>query len=365
MKIVVTGAEGFLGWHLRCRLAALTDHEVVAVGRAAFGELDRLAADADAIVHLAGINRDSEAELNQGNLRLAEGVSRAAKAARVPPRLVFANSVQSGNRTPYGSGKLAAANELARTAAELGTGFVDVRLPNLFGEHGRPGYNSFVATFVDAVVADRQPQVDDRQITLLHAQSAAQTLIDALGADIAVIEPVGVTATVAGVWDRLRHFHNTYGERGEIPALQGAFEVDLFNTYRARLMPQSFPKPLEPRTDARGRLVETVRTHGRGGQTFVSTTVPGATRGEHFHLRKFERFIVIEGAATIRLRKLFSDEVIDFHVSGDQPVAIDMPTMWVHNLTNTGPAPATTVFWTDTLFDPENPDTYPQSVERN
>lgn len=365
MKIVVTGADGFLGWHLRCRLAALTDHEVVPVGRAKFGELNRLAADADAIVHLAGINRASDHELAEGNLRLAEAVSQAAKAAQVAPRLVYANSIQAGNGTPYGGGKHAAAQELARTATELGSAFVDVRLPNVFGEHGRPGYNSFVATFVDAVVSGRLPQIDDRQITLLHAQGAANSLINALVADTDVIEPDGQAATVAGVWDLLGQFHNTYGERGEIPALRTAFEVDLFNTYRARLMPEGFPMPLEPRTDARGRLVETVRTHGQGGQTFVSTTVPGATRGEHFHLRKFERFIVIEGAATIRLRKLFSDEVISFHVNGDQPVAIDMPTMWVHNITNTGSAPATTVFWTDTLFDPENPDTYPQSVERN
>lgn len=365
MKVVVTGADGFLGWHLRCRLAALTDHEVVPVGRAEFGELDRLAADADAIVHLAGVNRDTDHELVAGNLRLAQDVSRAANSARVAPRLIYANSIQTGNGTPYGSGKLAAAAELAKTATQLGADFVEVRLPNLFGEHGRPHYNSFVATFVDAVVTHRQPQVDDREINLLHAQGAAQALIEALTAPTGVIEPAGQASTVGAVWASLREFHGTYGVAGEIPALGSAFEVDLFNTYRARLMPGQFPMALEPRLDARGRLVETVRTHGRGGQTFVSTTVPRATRGDHFHLTKFERFIVVEGTATIRLRRLFSDEVISFEVDGAVPVAVDMPTMWAHNITNTSSAPLTTVFWTDTLFDPANPDTYPQPVERN
>lgn len=114
--------------------------------------------------------------------------------------------------------------------------------------------------------------------------------------------------------------------------------------------------------DDRGRLVETVRCHGAGGQTFISTTRPRKTRGEHYHLRKLERFVVVAGRARISLRRLFHDQVTSFDVSGDEPAIVDMPTMWVHNITNTGDTDLTTMFWTDTLFDPEHPDTYWEPV---
>jgi UDP-2-acetamido-2,6-beta-L-arabino-hexul-4-ose reductase len=149
---------------------------------------------------------------------------------------------------------------------------------------------------------------------------------------------------------------------GDVPAFADQLEVDLFNTYRAALFPAGYPIALTPRADQRGRLVETVRSHGNGGQTFVSTTVPGVTRGEHYHLTKIERFVVLSGQATISLRRLFTTEVLDFPVTGEDPVVIDMPTMWVHNITNTGDTELTTLFWTDTLFDPESPDTFPVPV---
>lgn len=362
-KVLLTGADGFLGWHLRCRLHATTDHQVTAVGRADWHRLPELVADADVVYHLAGVNRAEPEELVRGNERLAQDVAAAISARTGPgPTVVFANSVQVGNNSPYAEGKERAAQVLAEASRAAGGAFGDVLLPNLFGEHGRPAYNSFVATFVDAVVRGETPQVDDREIGLLHAQGAAAGIL-AAGADPAapVVLPVEETSVVE-VLDTLLGFHALYPETGDVPDISTTLTRDLFNTYRARLFPERGPISLVPRSDNRGRLVETVRSHGAGGQSFVSTTVPGVTRGQHYHLHKVERFVVLEGRAVIALRRMFTDDVLEFEVSGENPVAIDMPTMWSHNITNVSDTTLTTLFWTDTLFDPEAPDTTPEPV---
>lgn len=362
MRIVLTGADGFLGWHLRVRLHALTGHQVDVVNRENWSELPVLVRAADAIIHVAGVNRGPEPDVEQGNIDLARDVAAATRQAGAAPRIVFANSTQSGNGTPYGTGKAIAAEVLADAANEGGARYVDVRLPNLFGEHGRPGYNSFVATFARAVIDGTPPQIVDRPVGLLHVQVAAQSIIDALTTDAKRIDPAPVQVTVAGVLDRLRQFNATYAPGGDIPSLTSDMDVDLFNTLRAARFPAHYPIPLVPRADDRGRLVETVRAHGSAGQTFVSTTKPGIIRGEHFHLRKIERFAVISGRARISLRRVFHSQVISFEVDGRTPVAVDMPTMWVHNIQNTGDDELVTQFWTNELFDPDNPDTHPEPV---
>lgn len=363
----MTGADGFLGWHLRCRLRSTTAHDVVAIGRSEWDRLPEHAAGVDAIIHVAGINRAEPDELVRGNERLAVDVAQAVAATSGPvPTVVFANSVQVGNGSAYAVGKERAADVLRSATEGRGGAFVDVLLPNLFGEHGRPAYNSFVATFVDAVVSGHTPKIDDREIKLLHAQGAAEVLIR--GAEAPADDPASrldhatVDTSVLDVWQTLTRFHDQYPVTGDVPYLKDDFQRDLFNTYRAGLFPEHAPIRLTPRSDARGRLVETVRTHGNGGQSFVSTTVPGVTRGEHYHLHKIERFVVLEGEAAIALRRMFSSEVVEFSVSGAEPVAIDMPTMWVHNITNVGDRQLTTLFWTDTLFDPSAPDTTPEPV---
>lgn len=360
MKVAVTGGDGFLGWHLRCRLRALRPRvDVVALDRGDWDRRAEMLRDVDAVIHLAGINRADDEELSAGNERLARELLEATGA----PLVIYANSIQAGNGTPYGDGKAAAARVLSEGMSERGGRFVDVRLPNLFGEHGRPRYNSFVATFVAAVIAGEEPPIQDRDIALLHAQDAAQVFIDALEAPrSSVVEPQGHPTSVQAVWDALRAFHATYAPAGDLPVLRDAFDVALFNTYRAALFPERYPIALTRREDARGWLVETVRAHGSEGQTFLSTTQPGITRGEHFHLRKLERFVVLAGHARIALRRMFTDEVIVFDVDGGSPAAVDMPIGWTHNLTNTGDSELLTVFWTNELFDPDDPDTHPEPV---
>ncbi|MGQ0468130.1 MAG: polysaccharide biosynthesis C-terminal domain-containing protein [Sporichthyaceae bacterium] len=361
MRIVLTGADGFLGRHTAVRLRALTGHEVLPVSRRNWADLADVADGADAIVHVAGVNRGEDDALRAGNVELAADVAEAAWKAGSRPRIVYANSVQADNETPYGVGKASAGALLARAAAELDAPFVDVRLPNLFGEGARPHYNSFVATFARAVLDGATPAVADRELNLLHVQDAAGVLIDALEAGPGRIDPAGTPATVAGVLDLMRRQYECY-RTGDFPPLTTAFEIDVFNTLRSAGFPDRYPIRLTPHADERGRLVETVRAHGGQGQTFVSTTRPGATRGDHFHLTKIERFVVLAGRAQINLRPVCGEQVVSFEVSGDEPVAIDMPTTWVHNLVNVGDDEVVALFWTHCLFDPAAPDTFWERV---
>lgn len=362
MKIVLTGAGGFLGWHTRVRLQALTQHEVGVVDRSNWDRLSELLSGADAVIHVAGVNRaGSDEEVRSGNINLAQDLADGLRESGATPRIIFANSIQAGNGTPYGDGKERASKILSDFAKETRVRFVDVMLPNLFGEHGRPKYNSFVATFVQAVVDGESPEISDREVELLHVQGAAASLIEAITSTSSVLRPQGTTTTVKGVFDTLSSQRATYAT-GDVPPIADELELDLFNTLRAALFPAHYPIGLTSNEDARGKLVETVRTHSSQGQTFVSTTVPGATRGDHFHLRKVERFVVLSGRAAISLRRLFTEEVITFEVDGSNPVIIDMPTMWLHNITNIGDTEVLTQFWSNELFNPEWPDTYWEKV---
>lgn len=365
-RVVVTGAEGFLGWHLRCRMRARTDDVVVPLGRAGLADVDaaaRALAGADVVLHLAGVNRGGEAEVADGNQHAARQLVAACDRAAVAPAVAYAGSTHAERDTPYGRGKREAGEILAGWAADRGAGCTEVRLPNLFGEHGRPHYNSFVATFAHLVAAGEEPQVtDDAELQLLHAQQAAQLLLDATESPSpGLVEPRGRRARVSTVLALLREQAAVYAV-GELPDLSDPFARDLFNTYRSYAGASTMPLRLTRHADDRGALFECVRAHGGTGQTFVSSSRPGVTRGEHFHLHKVERFVVVSGRGQIRLRRLFGDEVVRIDVEGDAPVAVDMPTMWAHSVTNTGADDLMTLFWTDDLFDPERPDTYPEPV---
>lgn len=368
MKIAITGGEGFLGWHTACQLRALHDVNPIRLGREAFNDPDRLATavrEADVVMHVAGVNRaGSDEEVRQGNVDLAVALGNAISTVGKPVRVVYANSIQADLGNAYGQGKAAGAEELRRAVAAAQGSLVDVRLPNLFGEHGRPRYNSFVATFCDAVAHDQTPTVtDDKTVPLLHAQKAAFELISAAldGRDDATRRPQGEPCLVSQVLAAIQEFHEVYS-RGEIPDLTDDFSVDLFNTYRSYTFPQRFPMYATVQADERGDLFETVRSHGGTGQSFVSTTRPGWTRGNHYHLRKVERFFIVQGEAEITLRRLLDDEVVTFRIGGSRPGFVDMPTMWVHNITNVGDEDLITVFWADQLLDPVNPDQYPERV---
>lgn len=363
--IALTGGNGFLGWHTRAALRERgVDAAAVAVGsRFNLEAAVTTVAGASRVIHLAGVNRGEDNEVRLGNLQFAEQLAEAVLHAPRPPSvIVFANSVQESNGTVYGEAKAGAADVLERAALRVGAEFQNMRLPNLFGEHGRPFYNAVTATFSHLLAEGQQPTVEeDRELTLLHAQDAADLLTGAI--EPAQAAPLTVQHTVTGLLGRLTQMASIY-RRGEIPDVATAFERNLFNTYRSYTFPQLAPIALTRHADARGAFFEVLRSHGGSGQTSFSTTMPGVSRGDHFHRRKIERFTVLAGSATIRLRRMFTDEVYLFRVTGDQPVAVDMPTMWSHNITNTGNDLLFTSFWTNDIFDPERPDTISEAVEK-
>lgn len=360
MKILLTGAFGFLGWHTRVRLELLDGHEVLTVGRSDWSRLAERLVDVDAVVHVAGVNRGAESEIERVNVDLADDVAAALATAPRCTRVVFANSIQAGGPSAYGTGKARASDVLRAAASQLGREFVDVRLPNLFGEGGRARYNSFVATFIDDVIAGRAPdKVDDRPIDLLHAQAAARCLSRAATSPAVepdLLTPCATPTTVDHVLSRLIDFHRLY-TRADVPDLTTDLDVDLFNALRFSMFPNAYPFELGSSVDDRGRLIELVRARGSGGQTFVSTSGRGVTRGDHFHVRKVERFVVLSGQAQINLRRLYDGTVVTFNVDGSTPSAVDMPTLWTHNIVNVGAGELVTMFWTNELFDEARPDT--------
>jgi UDP-2-acetamido-2,6-beta-L-arabino-hexul-4-ose reductase len=368
VKVAVTGSTGFLGWHTRCALKARGD-EVIAIDREITADphqLEDAVRHADVVLHLAGVNRAEPDELRDGNASLAHHLTTALDRAGASPTVVYANSIQSGNGTPFGEGKQVAGEHLAEWGHTVGATVVDVRLPNLFGEHGRPHYNSVVATFCAELAAGRDPVIDeDRELPLLHVQDAVDEMLGlAAGAASGVVSPEGRPTHVSTVRDLLTGFHRTY-TNGDIPDLNDPLHLALFNTYRSFTFPDQFPIHPPLRADQRGHLFDAVRGYGGQAQVFCSTSHPGITRGEHFHRRKVERFMVLRGTAEIALRRLFDDAVVRFQVCGDEPAMIDMPTMWAHSITNTGDDELMTLFWANEVFDPQAPDTYPEPVHAN
>lgn len=363
LRLALTGGRGFLGWHVRVLARALGWPDPVLLSGADLMDAATVAAKLDGVdrvLHLAGVNRGDPQEVAGGNVELAAALARGLRRCPTPPgAVVFANSVQSGNGTPYGDAKAVAAATLAVARPDL----IDVKLPNLYGEHGRPYYNSVVATFCRLLAEQRSPEVhEDREVTLVHVTDAAARLMGAPDGGPWDSALPGLRVGIRELADRLTGFATAY-RGGEIPALSDRHAVRLFNTYRSHCFPTHYPLPVTRRADPRGELVETVKVHGGGGQTFCSTSRPGVTRGEHFHLAKVERFCVLRGTAEIRLRRVGDDDVVRFPVSGAEPVVVDMPTMWAHNIVNTGSDELLTLFWTNEIFDPARPDTWPEPVE--
>jgi UDP-2-acetamido-2,6-beta-L-arabino-hexul-4-ose reductase len=366
VKFAITGAAGFLGWHARCAIQARGD-EFVSLERPVLEDADRFAAavsDADTVLHFAGINRGDPHELRDENLGFAQKLTAAIDTSGSNAHVVYANSIQAGNGTPFGDGKQDAAKHFSKWSKASGIPVADVRLPNLFGEHGRPGYNSVVATFCHELATGGLPVIQqDRELPLLHVQDALDGLFDlADQRRDGGFDPEGRPTSVSALLDLLQGFRDLYAT-GDIPVILDPLHLALFNTYRSYCFPELFPIYPPLRADDRGHLFECTRSHGGQAHTFCSTSHAGITRGDHFHRRKVERFMVLSGTAEITLRKLFDDKIVRFQVSGEKPSIVDMPTMWAHAITNTGSSELMTLFWAHEILDPLNPDTYPEPVE--
>lgn len=366
MKIGITGADGLIGWHLRAYLKAIdSGHDVRLASRATFKRpelLTEFVDGVDAIIHLAGMNRGADAEIETTNAALARDLVLACEQTNTRPFLVYANSTHQDRDTAYGRGKRAGANTLRSWAEQNGTGFANLILPHVFGEFGKPFYNSVVSTFCHQLARNETPQIiTDGDLELLHAQDvAAHSLMVIQENQCGDIRLNGANMKVSELLQRLTDMRDCY-QSMVMPKLESMLDVRLFNTLRSYLFPGHYPVALVLHSDVRGSLFEVVKSIS-GGQVFISTTHPGITRGNHFHTRKIERFLVASGEAEICLRKLFGDEVTRFKVRGDSPCYVDIPTFHTHHITNTGESELVTLFWANEIFDPADADTFPELV---
>lgn len=365
MKIGITGAYGQFGWHLRCRLLAEHDIDVRSADRAEFESEQCLAEfveGCDAIVHLAGVNRASDQEIARKNPELAEQLAKALNETGTKAHVLYASSTQIENDGVYGRAKKQAGEILERCTRKAGLDYSEFVFPHLFGEHARPFYNSVVSTFCHQVAQGESPAVNGNgQVELIHFQDASEMILAAVkNKKRGRLRPSGKVMTVEVLLERITALAGSY--KGHIiPDLRDPLNLRLFNTYRSYLYPAFYPQALITHRDDRGALTELVKSDN-GGQTFFSTTKPGTTRGNHFHYHKVERFMVVEGRARIKIRRLLTEDKQEFIVSGDEVKFIDMPTLHTHNITNIGANELVTLFWSHEIFDKNNPDTVFEQV---
>ncbi|REC63117.1 epimerase [Chryseobacterium pennae] len=366
-KIGITGQNGFVGRHLYNTLGLFPEEfERIDFQKEYFendSDLDVFVSKCDVIVHLAAMNRhESQDVIYQTNVALAQKLVDALKRTASKAHVLISSSTQEERDNLYGKSKREGREAIVNWANENGGIVTGLIIPNVFGAFGKPFYNSFIATFCHLLTHGETPQIDnDGEVKLIYVQELVMKIISEIRSEKNQPElQVEETAVkkVSEVLALLNDFKTKYLDGGEIPVLKDNFEHNLFNTYRSYINhKERYPMKFTQHTDPRGAFVEVIRL-GIGGQCSFSTTVPGITRGNHYHTRKIERFAVIKGKALIQLRKIDTDEVMDFYLDGTEPAYVDMPIWYTHNIKNIGEEELYTIFWIDEPFNPEDADTY-------
>jgi UDP-2-acetamido-2,6-beta-L-arabino-hexul-4-ose reductase len=370
LRIGITGQNGFIGYHLTQTIKyQYGDYKLVPFQKSFFQEENTLAefvSSCDVIVHLAGVNRaQTVQEVYDGNMQLANALKTALVATNFKGHLLFASSSQEKGDSVYGKAKKDARVLLEDAISTLGGIFTGLIIPNIFGPFCKPNYNSFVATFCSKIINHESPEViQDANVSLLYVGNLVDQILEKIKEpkdSLVKIKP-DVEVKVTEVLRLINSFKVAYLDENTIPSLKSAFETQLFNTFRSYIdMDRINPVPIVQHADNRGFFSELIRTE-IGGQFSYSTTLPGITRGNHFHTRKIERFMVIGGEAKISLRKIGSTEVHDYLLDGEKPSYVDMPIWYTHNITNIGSSPLITAFWINEPYNSEDADTYFENV---
>jgi len=378
IKIGITGQAGFVGTHLYNTLGLQPVHfERIPFEDAFFQDdatLNGFVQRCDVIIHLAAMNRHNDPEvLYQTNIGLVKQLITACETTKSTPHILFSSSTQEERDNFYGKSKKEGRKLLEKWADQNSAQFTGFIIPNVFGSFGLPYYNSVVATFCHQLTHNEQPKIEvDGKIKLIYVSQLVKHIIDRIElinanhSNECVIDEITIQHTielkVSSLLKILKSFKTDYFEKGEIPSLDTTLKRDLFNTFLTYIDHASFfPFNLKLNTDERGSFVETVKLNS-GGQVSFSTTVPGITRGNHFHTRKAERFAVIKGKAQIELRRIGTDKVLAFELDGNEPSFVDMPVWYTHNITNIGSEELYTIFWISEHFDANDPDTWFEKV---
>lgn len=370
LKIGITGQAGFIGTHLFNFLGLQEAVYRIPFEKEFFQDkqqLQRFVKDCDVIVHLAALNRHNDPQvIYQTNTGLVQQLIDAMEAENVMPHVIFSSSTQEERDNVYGKSKKECRGLFTRWAEKNKALFTGLVIPNVFGPFGNPYYNSVIATFSHQLTHNETPKIDiDGTIKLIYVGELIAGIWEIIKEKRShPYFPLSPTseAKVSEILNLLVNYKNKYFENHTFPILNNRFELNLFNTFRSYFDQNAyFPILLKKNKDNRGSFIESVKTE-TGGQFSFSTTHMGITRGDHFHTRKIERFIVISGKAVIELRRIGTNEVLHFELDGERPSFVDMPVWYTHNITNTGSEELLTLFWINEFFDPNDPDTYFEKV---
>ena len=383
MKILVTGARGFVGRNLVSQLRNIrdgkiknhvlsgTDLEILEYDVDTDPSLlDDYCRQADFVFNLAGVNRPKDqAEFMKGNFGFASTLLDTLKKHGNACPVMISSSTQAALDNPYGESKRAGEGLMFGYARETGAKVLVYRFPNVFGKWCRPNYNSAVATFCHHIAHDLPIQVNDPNVVmhLVYIDDVVEELIGALSGkehrqgDFCEV-PVVHTVTLGRIVELLYSFKESRNTLG-VPDLGDAFTKKLYSTYLSYLPEDAFSYPLKMNVDARGSFTEILRTPDRG-QFSVNISKPRITKGNHWHHTKNEKFLVVSGKGVIRFRNMSDPDgkVLEYFVSGDKLEVIDIPTGYTHNIENLGDTDMVTFMWCNECFDPERPDTYYEEV---
>lgn len=368
MKVLVTGANGFIGKNLIISLQRNPSIEVIKFTRdMPLESLPGLLSQADFIFHLAGINRpQDDNEFATGNADLTGAICKAIKESGRKIPIVLTSSIQAERHNAYGKSKLMAEMHLLNLHLETGNKVYIYRLPNVFGKWCKPNYNSAVATFCHNISRGLPIQVNDRsvELKLVHIGAVITSFLKVLHQQpeeqlYVTVDPV-YQVTLGDLVDQLYKFRDSRESLITEPVGEGFIRV-LYATYISYIPPDKFNYGLTKHEDKRGCFVEMLKTRDSGQFSFF-TAHPGVTRGGHYHHVKTEKFLVIKGKARFGFRHIITDEVIEIFTSGDMPEIVETVPGWSHDITNIGDDEMVVMLWANENFDRERPDTVAYKV---
>lgn len=365
MKILVTGANGFIGKNLVAELRNRNYNEIFAYDRYTDPTmLEKYCKEADFVFHLAGVNRPKEqSEFMEGNFGFTSNLLDTLKKCNNTCPVMISSSVQAELDNPYGESKKAGEDLLFDYEAQTGAKVLVYRFPNVFGKWCRPNYNSAVATFCHNIAHDLSIQVNDPSVmmNLVYIDDVVDELINALeGKETRVDSFCEVQVihrrSLGEITDLIYSFKKSREDRS-VPDMSDPFIKKLYSTYLSYLPEDKFSYELKMNIDQRGSFTEFIKSPDRG-QVSVNISKAGITKGNHWHHTKNEKFLVVSGKGVIRFRKIDSNEILKYFVTGDKMEVVDIPTGYTHNIENLGDKDMVTIMWANEAFDPKKPDTY-------
>jgi UDP-2-acetamido-2,6-beta-L-arabino-hexul-4-ose reductase len=362
IKVLVTGGKGFLGRNLICRLREVGGYQITVTDiDSSLADLNAALEECDVVFHLAGANRPADpADFTKTNRDLTAAICETLKTVDRTPKIVFSSSIQAELDNPYGKSKREAEVVLRQFAHATGAEVRIYRLRNLFGKWSRPNYNTVVATLCHNLAHDLPIKISDPNnvIDLVYVDDVVTAFLDeADGRQMGGNEEIPSYAIslgeLAGAIQSFRDFRETL----LVPDFSEPFLRKLYATYLSFVPDAQRESRLRPRHDQRGSLAEFLKSDG-GGQIFISRTLPGVTRGNHYHHTKTERFFVVEGEGLLRMRQIESSDVVEYRLRGSEYQVVDIPPGFTHSIENLGTREMVTLFWASEIFNPDKPDTY-------